>query len=280
MSSVLFDVPGPRARARHRIYAVIFVVLSLAVLYWAFRRLQSEEVITSDVFNEAYQDNNVEFMIDGLVGTLKAAGLAILISLVFGAVFAVGRLSDHAFVRLPAVAVIEFFRAVPLVLLIVIIYFSFKNTLGLLGSLVAGLTLYNGSVLAEVFMAGILAVAKGQSEAAYALGMRKTQVMSGILFPQAVKFMLPAIISQCVVVLKDTSLGFVIVYPEVVRNTRQIALFVDNGTVVVFGTAAVMYIVINYSLSKLAEYLERRLSQRGQGRAVRQVEAVATDTGA
>ena len=79
------------------------------------------------------------------------------------------------------------------------------------------LTLYNGAVLAEVFRAGINAVPKGQSEAAYAIGMRKSQVMNIILLPQAVKIMIPAIISQCVVALKDTSLGYLIAAPGLTR---------------------------------------------------------------
>ena len=263
MSSVLFDVPGPKARTRHRIYAVVFLILMAAALFWMVQKLRAEGVLSAEVFEATFTDNNIDFLIEGLIGTLTAAGLAIITSLVFGTVFVFARLSDRRFVRLPAVAVIELFRAIPLVLMIIIIWSAYSATIGLLWSLVAGLTLYNGSVLAEVFRAGILAVPKGQSEAAYALGMRKSQVMLLILFPQAVRFMLPAIISQCVVILKDTSLGVVIVYAELVRNSRQVALFVDNGTVVVYGTAALVFIVINYSLSKFAEYLERRLSRRG-----------------
>jgi glutamate transport system permease protein len=280
MSSVLFDVPGPRARRRHLIYSILFVLVSIGLLTWVILTLVDAGVLTEQVFEQAFQQNNVEFMLEGLENTLKAAVIAIVTSLAFGAVFAVARLSIHRPVRWPAVIVIEVFRAIPLVLMIIVIWYAYKDFLGTLGSLVAGLTLYNGSVLAEVFRAGINAVPKGQVEAAYALGMRKTQVTAIIQFPQAVKFMLPAIISQCVVILKDTSLGFVILYAELVRNSRQVALFVPNGTVVVYATAALVFIVINYSLSKLAEYLERRLSRRGQGKQVEQVEAALTDTGA
>lgn len=263
MSSVLFDVPGPKARRRHRLYTIAFLAVVVLVAFLVVQKFRSEGVLTSAVINDSFQNSNISFLLDGLVGTLKAAGLAIVGSVVFGALFAVGRLSDHAVIRLPCTAVIEFFRAVPLVLLILIIWFSFKDTIGTLGSLVAGLTLYNGSVLAEVFRAGVNAVHRGQSEAAYAIGMRKTQVMTLILMPQAVRVMLPAIISQCVIVLKDTSLGYVIVYQELVRNSRQVAQFVNDGTILVYALAAVMFIVINYSLSKLAEFLERRLSRRG-----------------
>ncbi len=264
MSDVLFDVPGPKARRRHQLYTAGFVAVVLVGAFFVVQRFRSEGVLTSDVVNDTFQNSNVTFLLEGLRGTLKAAALAIVGAIVFGALFAVGRLSNHAVVRLPCTAVIEFFRAVPLVLLILIIWFSFKDTIGTLGSLVAGLTLYNGSVLAEVFRAGVNAVHRGQSEAAYAIGMRKTQVMTLILMPQAVKFMLPAIISQCVIVLKDTSLGYIIVYPELVRNSRQVAQFVNDGTILVYAMAALMFIAINYSLSKLAEYVERRLSRRGE----------------
>ena len=276
MSSILFDAPGPRARRRHRIYTIIFILVAIGIIAWVAVTLADAEVLTREVFELTFQENNVEYMIDGLQNTLKAAVFAIVTSLAFGAVFAVGRLSNHRPIRWPAVAIVEVFRAIPLVLLIIIIWFAYKSVIGTLGALVAGLTLYNGSVLAEVFRAGIHAVPKGQVEAAYALGMRKTQVMMLIQFPQAVKFMLPAIISQCVVILKDTSLGFVILYEELVNNARQVALFVPNGTVVVYATAAVAFIVINYSLSKLAEYLERRLSRRGQGKEVEEVEALTS----
>jgi glutamate transport system permease protein len=148
------------------------------------------------------------------------------------------------------------------------------ETRGLL-ALVSGLTLYNGAVLAEVFRAGILAVPKGQREAAYAIGMRKTQVMTIILTPQAVRFMLPAIISQCVVVLKDTSLGFIVVYPELLRQAKLIAEFVDNS-LMTYLLIAVIYILMNSVVSKVATVLERRLARRGRGtaRAVAATEAV------
>lgn len=264
MSSVLFDIPGPKARRRHRLYTAGFALLLLAAAYFVVQRLRSEGVLTAEVINASFQNRYISFMFEGLIGTLKAAGFAIVGAIVLGALLAVGRLSNHAVVRWPCTVVIEFFRAVPLVLLIIIIWYSFKETIGTLASLVAGLTLYNGAVLAEVFRAGVGAVPRGQSEAAYAIGMRKTQVMSLILMPQAVKFMLPAIVSQCVIVLKDTSLGFVIVFPELVKNSRQVALSVEDGTILIYSAAAVVFIVINYSLSKLAEFLQRRLAGRGQ----------------
>jgi glutamate transport system permease protein len=87
--------------------------------------------------------------------------------------------------------------------------------------------------------------------------------MTQILLPQAVKFMLPAIVSQCVIILKDTSLGYIILYEEAVRRGRQVAQFVDDGAIITFSLVAIAFIIVNYSLSKLAEFLERRLARRG-----------------
>lgn len=264
MSTVLFDAPGPRARRRHRIIAGVFALILLALAYWVVDTFRETGLLTATVVDDTFQDSNVTFLLEGFASTLKAAALAIVGSVVFGAVFAVGRLSDHRVLRWPSIAIVEFFRAVPLVLLLLGIWYAYKDTIGTLMSLVAALTLYNGSVLAEVYRAGVMAVPKGQSEASYALGMRKGQVMSLILMPQAVRIMLPAIISQCVIILKDTSLGFIILYPEVVRGAKQVANFVDDGAVLTYGVVAVAFILINYSLSKFAEYLERRLARRGQ----------------
>ncbi len=264
MSAVLFDVPGPRARRRHLILTVVFALLLLAVAWWGVQKLRSEGVLTGQVFNDTFQNSNIEFLLEGFVATIKAAALAIVGAIVLGAVLAVGKLSQHRVLRWPCVAFIEFFRAVPVLLLIIGIWYGFKDTIGTMFSLVTALTLYNGAVLAEVFRAGINAVPKGQSEAAYALGMRKAQVMTIVLMPQAIRYMLPAIISQCVIVLKDTSLGYVILYDEAVRYAKQVAQFVPNGALLTFITVALVFILINYSLSKLAGYLERRLGRRGQ----------------
>jgi len=264
MSSVLFDTPGPKARRRHLLLGGLWLVVLAGVGAWAFSKLSSAGVLTSEVFEGVFAQSNVDFILEGFKGTLKAAALGIAGAIGFGLVFSAGRLSEHRIFRWPSVVVIEFFRAVPLVLLIIAIWFQFESSIGTMMSLVIALTLYNGSVLAEVFRAGVNAVPTGQAEAAYALGMRKTLLMWTILLPQAVKFMLPAIVSQCVIILKDTSLGYIILYPEAVRNAKQVAQYVPDGAFLTYVSVAAVFIVINYSLSKVAEFLERRLASRGE----------------
>jgi glutamate transport system permease protein len=285
-ASVLFDAPGPRTRVRHRIYTVVFLLLVAGALFWIYRKFDEAGQFEPEIWERLTGDNIARELRKALIGTLKAAALSIVFALVVGFLLAAGRLSDHAWIRVPCVAIVEFFRAVPLLLLIIFLFVliqqqaDFERETNALFAVVAGLTLYNGAVLAEVFRAGINAIAKGQSEAAYAIGMRKTQVMTMILAPQAVKFMLPAIISQCVVALKDTSLGFAASYtPELVSSGKRIAQFAGSY-LMTFLLIAAIFIVINSLLSALAYWLERRLASRGRGaeQAVAQVEG-ALDAG-
>jgi glutamate transport system permease protein len=269
---------------RHRLYTVVFLLLVAGALFWIYRKLDEAGQFEPEIWDKLTGENIGRELRKAVVGTLKAAAISIVLALVVGFFLAVGRLSNHAWVRLPCVAIVEFFRAVPLLLLIVFFFFFIQQQADLerdtnaLFALVAGLTLYNGAVLAEVFRAGINAVPRGQSEAGYAIGMRKTQVMTMILTPQAVKFMLPAIISQCVVALKDTSLGFAASYtPELVSSGKRIAQF-DDSYLMTFLVIAAIFIAINSCLSALAYWLERRLATRGRGeaRAVEQVEGALT----
>ena len=120
--------------------------------------------------------------------------------------------------------------------------------------------LYNGSVLAEIFRAGVASLPRGQSEAAYALGMRKTQVMTSVLLPQALRAMLPTIVSQLVVVLKDSALGFLILYPELLYQARFLGSQGQLGSPIlpVAMVIAAIYITMCLLLSQFAHYLERR----------------------
>jgi glutamate transport system permease protein len=282
-ASVLFDAPGPRARMRHRIYSVVFLLAAAGLLFWIYRKFDEAGQFEPELWERLTSDGVWEELLNGLTYTLRAAGIAIVTSVIFGFLVATARLSDRRWISVPAVAIVEFFRAIPLLLLLIFLFVfiqqnaDFERETTSLAALVGGLTLYNGAVLAEVFRAGINAIPRGQSEAAYAIGMRKTQVMMIILTPQAVKFMLPAIISQCVVILKDTSLGAVaFAYgPELVRAGRLVSTYVGSSLMTYLVIAAI-FIAMNSVLSALAFWLERRLATRGRGaqRAVAEVEGV------
>ncbi|MEV6442350.1 amino acid ABC transporter permease [Amycolatopsis sp. NPDC051716] len=263
MSNVLFDVPGPKARLRYRTYAVVGTLVVLAFLGYIGWRFYDSGQFTARKWEWLQYAQVQRDLANAVLSTLQAFAAAAVLALIFGAIFAAGRLSDHAWIRGIAGFVVEFFRAIPALILMFVFYFGLPTvgvpTSPFLG-VVLGLTLYNGSVLAEVFRAGIQSLPKGQSEAAYALGMRKTQVMFLVLLPQAVRAMLPTIISQLVVLLKDTALGFIITYQELLYYARYIGSQGTFGRPIVPSTivATAIYVVMCLLLTALATYLERR----------------------
>ncbi|UPK76688.1 amino acid ABC transporter permease [Nocardioidaceae bacterium SCSIO 66511] len=257
----MFDTPGPKARRRHRIYTAIGALVIVGLLAWFVLRMDEYgQLDYAEYWEVFFTPDYVQVIAEALVDTLKMAVSAIVAALVFGVLFGVGKLSDHAWLRWPSWAVVEFFRAVPVLLLMFFIFFTYGigDGFGPYWSVVIALTLYNGSVLAEVFRAGILAVPAGQAEAAYAIGMRKTQVMNIVLLPQAVKIMLPAIISQMVVALKDTSLGYVITAPGLTFAYKAISGEFGNqleAALVIGG----IYIVVNLILTAIATWVQKRI---------------------
>ncbi|MFJ6694473.1 amino acid ABC transporter permease [Streptomyces sp. NPDC091272] len=260
-ASVLYDAPGPKAVVRNRIYTVVGSVAVLALVVVAVVRLADKGHLAPemwDIFNYAGIRQNIA---ESLLATLKAFGLAAVGSLVLGVLLAVARLSDHKPVSWLATGFIELFRSIPLLITIYAVWAGFLSDVPL-WALAIGLSIYNGCVQAEVLRAGINSVPRGQAEAAYALGMSKTQVMVSVLMPQAVRAMLPTIISQLVVTLKDTSLGFMILYPELLNTARLIAsntmvngMYPYVSTIVVIG---LLYIVLCLLLSALATWIEKR----------------------
>ncbi|CRK53147.1 Glutamate transport system permease protein GluD [Rhodococcus sp. RD6.2] len=279
-ATVLYDAPGPRARAIYRVASVAVALLLLAVGYLVFQALDDKGQLTAAKWDPFLESTSwTTYLIPGIRGTLVAAAISIVLALILGGLLGIGRLSDHRAIRMVSGFVVELFRAIPVLILMIFTYQVyaeyqvFKSAYLALAAVVTGLTLYNGSVIAEIVRAGILSLPKGQTEAAQALGLRKSQVMFTILLPQAVTAMLPAIISQMVVALKDSALGYVIGYVEVVRSGQQLGAFYGNYLPALLVVAAIM-IVLNSSLSALATYVEKRLRSGRKGRAVPTVPAV------
>ena len=260
-ASVLFDAPGPKTRARHRLYAVISMIVLAAIGAFIVWRLWDAGQFDPDLWEPFVTPYIITAMLEGLAQTLLMAVVAVLGAVVLGFVFGLAKLSDHLVVRWPAWLVVEFFRAVPLFMLILGTWFLLGAQPGWTAywAVVLGLWLYNGSVIAEITRAGIGALPKGQAEAAYALGMRKGTVMQVVLLPQAVKIMLPAIISQSIVALKDTSLGYAVLAPGLTFIGKQVFTEFRNIIPTVIVMAAV-YIVLNLLLSWLATWAQKRFA--------------------
>lgn len=277
MSSVLFDVPGPKARRRYRILGILTVVGIVAALGGAAWKLQAEGQFEGDRWEVFVTPRYIELLLQALLDTLRAAVLAITGAVVFGLVFGFAKLSDHRIIRWPAWLIVEFFRAVPLLLLIIFIWALGGYPLYVIWPLVAGLILYNGSVLAEIFRAGMNAVPSGQVEAAYALGLRKSAVMRIIQLPQAIRIMIPSLISQCIVALKDTSLGYAITAAGLTQTGREIWRTFDNRIAVAIVLAAI-YILLNYALSRIGTWVERRINRSPKAPDVAQLGEVERAT--
>ena len=289
MTSVLFDAPGPKARLRHRLLAVLGGLALLAIIGYVVWRFYDSGQFSARKWEWLQYKQVQEDLVDALLTTLKAFAAGAVLALLFGAVVAAGRLSDHRWLRTVSTVIVELFRAVPLLILMFIFYYGLPVVgvkLGVYLSVVLGLMLYNGSVLAEVFRAGILALPRGQSEAAYALGMRKTQVMTFILIPQALRAMAPTIVSQLVVLLKDTALGFLITYEELLHYAQFIGAkgefsrpFIPTTIVV-----AALYITMCLLLTWLSNYLQKRERRSKkhldlEGRRPEEVSLLADATG-
>ncbi|MFC5180948.1 amino acid ABC transporter permease [Actinomadura harenae] len=293
-ATVLFDAPGPRARRRNNILTGVSVLVILGIIGYIIYALNDKGQFAKELWKPFTQwDVWRTYFIQGTINTLKAAAVGTVLALVFGALFGLARLSDHWWIRVPAGAVVEFFRAMPLLILIFLAFFvpatvspiiadgplgnfqrvMVENVFSIFGvtinngtvtvpafaAVVFGLTLYNGSVLAEIVRAGVQSIPRGQSEAAVALGMRKNAVMRLVLLPQAVTAMLPVIVSQIVVLLKDTSLGFIIGYEDLTSYGFKIEPANFHNLLQAAIVCAAIYITINLIVSRIAAVLEARV---------------------
>jgi glutamate transport system permease protein len=277
---ILADALGPRARRRVLVVSAVAGIALVAVLAIAVNRLADKGQLDWERWEPLTQWAVLKFLLGGLVQTVKAAGAGMAAALVLGAGLALLRLSRAAPVRWLATAWVEFFRGVPLLLLIFFTFFALPKygiDMSPYRALVLALAVYNGAVLGEIFRAGILSLDRGQTEAAYAVGLGYWQAMLLVIIPQALRRMVPAIVSQLITLLKDTSLGFVITYEELLRRSRINGEFFQNplqSTVFV----ALVYIAVNLTLSRIAQRLEVRQRRRlGAGRIdVGGVEDLAT----
>ncbi|MEU9013733.1 amino acid ABC transporter permease [Streptomyces sp. NPDC048479] len=272
MTSVLYDAQGPRAKQRNILYTVLFLLALAGVLWWVYDSLNSKHQLDWIKWKPFFTSSQPweTYLWPGLENTLIAAGLALVIALPLGALFGIGRLSDHLWVRMPSGIVVEFFRAIPVLVLMIFaneLYSEFDNISAdqrPLYAVVTGLVLYNASVLAEIVRAGILSLPQGQTDASKAIGMRKGQTMRYVLLPQSVTAMLPAIVSQIVVIVKDTALGgAVLTYSELLASARPMSANYGANTIACFTVIALIYIAVNFTLTSFASWLEGRL-RRGK----------------
>jgi glutamate transport system permease protein len=298
-TDVLYDAPGPRARRVSLIASVISIVVIAIGAWWLiYRPLKASGQLSWDRWGLLLDPNHPLFggvwdqLLNGWMATFEAAFFAILLSLGFGVGLALLRaqlrgLRGRRYAdKPPAVSAIlrwatyggtgvsrfwvEFFRGLPVV---VTIFFAFKvlaeygvNFENQMWFLVIGLTLYNSVVIGEILRSGMSGLPSGQGEAAASMGLSTGQTIRLVLFPQALRIMLPALISQIVVIFKDTSLGQIVAYNDALRTSRNIIeaagpAGLPTPTIAMYFITGLMYILVCYGLSKLATYTQRRLAR-------------------
>ncbi|GAA1801298.1 ABC transporter permease subunit [Agromyces neolithicus] len=273
-ANVLFDAPGPRARRRSLIVSIIAGTLILAGIVWvllilAAPRESSGGLVLPGQFDPTRWDIYANPAIwaaigGGVVRTLQAALVAAVLAILLGVVFSLLRSSHIAWIRIPTAVVLEFIRGMPVLLMMLFILLVAST--GQYWAVVSALALYNGAIIGEALRAGLASLPRGQREAALSVGMREMQSKFLIEFPQAFRQMLPIIVAQLVVLLKDTALGFIVGYNELIRTTMyNLAAFVGNRYLFsLFFVTLVIYLIINLTLSWFARWLSRRTASGGR----------------
>lgn len=267
--AVLFDAPGPRARRRHFILTVVGAVLIAIVLVLVLYQLGAKGQLDAAKWTPFLTASAwTNYLIPGLIGTFTAAVLSVILAGIVGLLLGIGRLSGMAWARWVCGVIVEFFRAVPVLIMMIFLFnllqllHWFRYDINPLMSVVIALTLYNGSVIAELVRSGVNSLPKGQSEAGLSIGLTPGQTLRSIQLPQALVAMLPALIGQLVVVVKDSALGFAITYTELLTWSKTLGSAFAN-TVPAYLVAAGLFILINWSLTRLATWVQRRLQSRG-----------------
>lgn len=289
-NSVLFDAPGPRAKVVSTIVSILTIIAVVAVGYWAFTILNAPRdsggITLPGMFDGSrwniFADPEVwSFIGQGLLATLRAAAVAAVGAVLLGIVFALLRSSTLTWVSRPAAILQEFFRGMPVLLMMLFILLI--AAAAPFWAVVVALIVYNGTIIGEALRAGLVALPRGQREAALSIGMPVFQSRMLVEFPQAFRQMLPIIVAQLVVLLKDTSLGYIVGYQELIRTTmNNLATYYGNRYLFsLFVVTLAIYLTINLLLSWFARWLSKRTSsgQRGRKKGVTAATVVAHPEG-
>lgn len=263
-SNFLYDPLGPNGRRRARYLTAVGALVGLAVVASLLVRLASRGQLDPNRWAILVDINTgvPQVLWQGYLSTLRAAAIAMVLALSIGPVLAIGRLSPNRLVRLVTGAVVELCRGVPLLLLMLFSALALSRLgvdFSLLWLVVLALVTYNSAVFCEIFRGGIESIDTGQTEAGLAMGLSRGQILRGILLPQAVPRMLPILISQMVILLKDTSLGFIVGYSELLRAGRSLIDFYGNRHALqIYLAVAGIYVATNLTISFLARAITTR----------------------
>lgn len=259
---VLFDAPGPKAQARIRLFTIGSVLVLLAVVAFVLYQFGVHGQLQAEKWAQFGELPILKFLASGLLNTLKAAAVSAIISIPLGALFSVLRLSQTRWIRWPIGAYIEIFRSVPMLLLIYLFVIGLPAVgvnVPIFWKLVIPIVLGNVAIMAEVFRAGVKALPSGQFEAGEAVGLNYWQNMRIVVFPQALRLVVPALITQLVALIKDTTLGYAASYSELMKSATNLTAY-TGYLIQTYLVVGLIYVLLNFAISKLAEVLEQAIN--------------------
>ena len=259
LEDILFAAPGRQARAVTNavsaIAAAVLLLLAVAIVF----RFHSAGQLDAPYWEFFAWPTTWSFLAKGLLGTLASSAMAAVIALGLGLLLLLGRLSRLRLMRWPSIAVIEFLRGTPTLLLIYVCFLVLPSVgikLSTYWMLTLPIGLSTAAVVAEVYRAGVLAVPRGQTDAARSLGLTEVQVFFFVVFPQALRYIVPALVAQLVIVVKDTTFGYVVTYGELMQNAK-VLIANYHSLVPVYLVVAALYCLVNYAISKASQRLGR-----------------------
>lgn len=208
---------------------------------------------------------NLFYISDGLVATFEVTFGAIILSTVIGLGIGLARISRNKVVSTAATVYVEFIRGIPLLIQLFFIYYGIFTTWPPLPAAIFGMSICYGAYMAEIFRAGILAVPRGQMEAALALGLSRQQAIFKVILPQTVRIILPPMGNEFIALLKDSSLATTVQVVDIVKRTKEFSA--NNLThPASYALVALVFLVLTLFFSKLVALMEERLNRRGRNR--------------
>lgn len=259
LEDILFGAPNPQARKITQVVSLIAAAGLIALAAGVVWRFHSAGQLEARFWEFFAWPTTWAFLAKGLLGTLASSAMAAVIALSLGLVLLAGRLARPRIVRWPSIAVIEFLRGTPTLLLIYVCFLVLPAAgikLGTYWMLTLPIGLSTAAVVAEVYRAGVLAVPRGQTDAARSLGLTEVQVFRFVVFPQALRYIVPALVAQLVIVVKDTTFGYIVTYGELMQNAK-VLIANYHALVPVYLVVAVLYCLVNYAISRASRRLSR-----------------------
>ena len=262
---ILYEAPGPKTRRRIAWATTGALLLLAALLFLVIRQFYITGQLGERYWAFFGRITTYRFLGEGLLITVEAAVTGSAISFALGFLLMRGRLQKNRLLRWASTGIIQVTRGVPTLLFIYFFFLVVPQTgwkLSAFWKITLPCAISACGVVAEALRGGVNAVPKGQREAALSLGYRETRLFYRIIFPRAIRFVIPSLIAELVIVLKDTTFASIVSCADLMQNAKVLISNYD-ALLSIYLVVAAIYILINYLLNKLSDRLARRMNRAG-----------------